>query len=127
MDDEKKKVLIVEDDEEMRSLLKDFLEEEGFEIDCVGNGSEALRLLVRKFFDIVITDLRMAGLTGLEIIPGIRMLHPQTPVIVITAFGNEELHQRALERGAIFYLEKPIRFNILKSKINEALSKRKKG
>ena len=122
MDNEKRRILIVEDDEEMRSLLIDFFEEEGFETDSVSNGSEAFRILVREIFDIVLTDIRMPGLTGLDIIPGVRKLQPETVIIVITAFGSEEVHHKAMERGANSYLEKPLRFHELRRMIHELLS-----
>ncbi len=122
MNNEKGRILIIEDDEEMRSLLEDYLEEEGFEINSVGNGSEAFRILVREIFDVVITDIRMPGLTGLEIIPGVRKLQPETSIIVITAIGSEEVHQKAIQRGADSYLEKPLRFQELGRMIHELLS-----
>ena len=119
MGHDKKRILVVEDDEEMRSLLKDFFTEEGFETDSVSNGSEAFRILVRELFDLVITDIRMPGLTGLDILPGIRKLQPEVPIIVITAFGSEEIRDRAMARGATSYLEKPIHFNTLRSLVSE--------
>ena len=85
------RILIVEDDEEMRSLLKDILEEEGYEADSVSNGSDAVQKLLNEPFDIIITDIWMPGLTGLDILPGIRRLQPKAYVIVITAFGSEEV------------------------------------
>lgn len=121
MGNDKKRILVIEDDEEMRSLLKDFFLEEGFETDSVSNGSEAFRKLVKESFVLVITDIRMPGLTGLDILPGIRKLQPEVPIIVITAFGSEEFRQRALERGATAYLEKPIQFNKLRSLVCEML------
>ena len=127
MDNNKKRILVVEDDEEMRSLLKDFIEAEGFEIDSVGNGSEAFRILVRELFDLVITDIRMPGLTGLDILPGIKKLQPEAPIIVITAFGSEEVHRRAIERGATAYLEKPLHFHELKTMIHEIISSKAKN
>jgi DNA-binding response OmpR family regulator len=127
MDNNKKRILVVEDDEEMRSLLKDFIEAEGFEIDSVSNGSEAFRILVRELFDLVITDIRMPGLTGLDILPGIKKLQPEAPIIVITAFGSEEVHRRAIERGATAYLEKPLHFHELKTMIHEIISSKAKN
>ncbi len=126
MDIDKKRILVIEDDEEMRSLLRDFFEEEGFETDSVSNGSEAFRMLVREIFDIVITDIRMPGLTGLDIIPGVRKLQPETFIIVITAFGSEEVYRKAMERGANSYLEKPLRFMKLKEMVHELLSSKAK-
>jgi len=123
MDNNKKRILVVEDDAEMRSLLKDFFTEEGFETDSVSNGSEAFRKLVREPFDLVITDIRMPGLTGLDILPGIKKLQPNVPIIVITAFGSEEIRLRAMARGATSYLEKPIHFHNLRTLIHEMFSK----
>jgi len=122
MDNNKKRILVIEDDEEMRSLLKDFLLGEGFEPDSVNNGSEAFRRLAKEPFDLIITDVRMPGLTGLDILPGIKKLQPESPIIVITAFGTEEVHRRAIERGATAYLEKPIHFHKLKTMIHEIIS-----
>ena len=121
MDDNKKRILIVEDDAEMRSLLKDFFEEDGFEIDSVSNGSEAFRKIAREPFDLIITDIRMPGLTGLDILPGIKKLQPEVSIIVITAFGSEEVRRKALERGATAYLEKPILFNKLRTLVHEVV------
>ena len=62
--------------------------------------AEAFRKLARESFDLVITDIRMPGLTGLEILPGMKKLQPKAPIIVITAFGSEEVYRRAIsERG----------------------------
>jgi len=113
------KALIIEDDEGMRSLLEDFFKEEGFEADSVSNGSEAFRILVRDTFDLIITDIRMPGLTGLDILPGIKRLHPEVPIIVITAFGSEEIHRKAMKRGATAYLEKPLHFSELRTMVQE--------
>jgi len=122
MNNDRKRILIVEDDEEMRSLLKDFIEAEGFETDSASNGSEAFRKLAKESFDLIITDVRMPGLTGLDILPGVRKLQPEASIIVITAFGSEEVRHRAFERGATAYLEKPIYFHRLRELIYENLS-----
>jgi DNA-binding response OmpR family regulator len=113
------RVLIIEDDEEMRSLLKDFFVEEGFETDSVSNGYDAFGILTKRPFDLVITDIRMPGLTGLDILPRIRKLQPGVSVIMITAFGSEEVRRRAYERGATLYLEKPIHFQQLRELIHQ--------
>jgi len=122
----KKRILITEDDEEMRSLLKDFFEEEGFETDSVSNGVDALQKLAKDRFDLIITDIRMPGLTGLDILPRLKKLHPNASVIVITAFGSEEVYRKSLERGATAYLEKPIHFSKLKELIHEMVSAKEK-
>ncbi len=116
------RILVVEDDEEMRSLLKDFLADEGYEADSAHNGSEALLKLAKESFDLVITDIRMPGLTGFDILSAIKKLELGMPVIVITAFGGEEIFQRSMARGADGYLEKPIHFPKLKHLIHELVS-----
>jgi DNA-binding response OmpR family regulator len=118
------RTLIIDDDEEMRSLLKDFFEGEGFEVSEARNGLEGLKILHLESFDLVLTDIHMPGLTGLDILPGIRKLQPRAFVIAITAFGNEQANRRSLERGATAYLEKPIHFNRLKKLVVGMVSSR---
>ena len=124
MDDGKKRILIVEDDEETRALLKDTIEDEGYKTASVNNGSEAFRKLAKESFDLIVTDVRMPGLTGLDILPRIKKLQPDAPIIVITAFGTEEVQRKALERGANAYLEKPIHFSELRALIHDMFSKK---
>jgi two-component system, NtrC family, response regulator PilR len=113
------RIMIIEDDKEMRSLLKDFLEEEGFETDSASNGVDALQVLSKDHFDLVITDIRMPGLTGLDILPRMRRLKPEIPIIVMTAYGSDDVRRRSLERGATIYLEKPIHLSKLRTVIRE--------
>jgi DNA-binding NtrC family response regulator len=122
MEQNKKRILIIEDDDEMRSLLKDFIEEEGYEADSVEKGTYAIRKLMTDSFDLIITDIRMPGYSGLEILPELKRLQPRIPIIVITAFGSEEVYRKALSRGANAYLEKPIQFYKLKELIQEIIS-----
>jgi len=122
MDPGNKRILVIEDDREMRSLLKDFIEDEGYAVDSVEDGSEAFRKLARETFDLMITDIRMPGLNGLDILPGLKKLLPQAPIIVITAFGSEEVYRRVLERGANAYLEKPIHLEELRILIQKMIS-----
>ena len=120
------RILIVEDDEEMRSLLEDFLKDEGYEADSANSGSEAFGKLAREPFDLVITDIRMPGLTGLDILSAVKKFQLEIPVIVITAFGGEEVYRRSMARGADGYLEKPIHFHKLRSLIQELVSPKEK-
>ena len=116
------RILIIEDDEEMRALLKDVLLEEGVKTESAENGSEAFRKLAKESFDLVITDIQMPGLTGLEILPGIRKLQPGALIIVMTAFGSEEVQRKSFDRGAAAYLEKPVHIDRLKTLIHEMAS-----
>ena len=125
--EEKKKyrLLIIEDNKEMRSLLKDFFEEEGFEVDSVDDGAGAFPKLAQTSFDLIITDIWMAGLSGLDILPAMKRINPNIPVIVITAFGSEEMRRRVMARGADAYLEKPLQLEKLKNLTQQMILSRK--
>jgi len=124
MEPGKKKILVIEDDREMRSLLQDYLEEEGYAVGCVEDGSEAFRKLAKERSDLIITDIRMPGLSGLDILPGLKQIQPGVSIIVITAFGSEDIQQRVLARGGDAYLEKPLHLEELKTLLNRLLSPR---
>jgi len=119
---QKKRILVVEDDEGMRFLLRDFFEEEGFEVETAEDGSKVVSKLIQKFFDLVITDIRMPGLSGLEILSTLKQIQPGITVVVITAFGSKDVRNRTLARGADAYLEKPIQLEKLKSLVNQLIS-----
>jgi DNA-binding response OmpR family regulator len=121
MESDKKHILVIEDDEEMRSLLADFLTEEGYEADAVEKGIFALKKVLVKRFDLIITDIRMPTFSGLDILPELKRHQPNVPVIVITAFGGEAVYLKALSRGADAYLEKPIQLQNLKTLIQEVI------
>ena len=121
------RILIVEDDDEMRDLLKDFLLEEGVEADSAQNGSEAFRKLAKGSFDLVITDIQMPGLTGLEILPGIKQLQPEASIVVMTAFGSEEIRRKSLSGGSTAYFEKPVPLDQLRTAIHQIASAKEKG
>lgn len=118
------RILIIEDDEEMRCLLEDFLKDEGFEANSAENGSEAFHKLATEPFDLVITDIRMPGLTGLDILSAVKRSQVEMPVIVITSFGGQEAYDRSLASGADGYLEKPIHFHKLRSLVYDLVSQK---
>jgi DNA-binding response OmpR family regulator len=124
---EKKRILIIEDDEEMGPLLKDFFRNEGFKVEHVEKGTYAFRKLMTESFALIISDIRLPGFNGLDILPGLRRFQPDTPIIVITAFGGEEVQRRAYEMGATVYLEKPIDFHELRKLIHKLIPLRKEN
>ncbi len=121
------RILIIEDDDEMRSLLEDFLKEEGYRADSAPNGPEGLRKASEESFDLVITDIRMPGLTGLDILSTIKKFRGEMPVVVITAFGGEEVYRRSIARGADAYLEKPIHFSKLRCLLHDLVPPKPNG
>jgi DNA-binding response OmpR family regulator len=115
------RILIIDEDEEMGSLLRDFLREEGYQIEVTRNITEARDILSRNLFNLVITGLPLAGAPGMNILPVIKRLQPGVSILVITASGSEEMQRRSLEMGASAYLEKPVHFHELKSLIQRLL------
>jgi len=88
------KVLIVDDDLEMCALLSDVLKKEGFTVVSTGDSLEAAKLIKREEFDLVISDLKMKGLEGLDLLEEAKKMLPLTPVVIITAFGTIEIGGR---------------------------------
>jgi DNA-binding response OmpR family regulator len=119
------RILVIDDDEGMRTLLKDFLEEEGFETECASSGFDALQEVAGRHFDLIITDIGMPGLTGLDILPKIRRLRPGAPIIVMSSFASRHVRRRSLEEGAMGCLEKPIRIEKLRKLVHHHLERRR--
>lgn len=119
-----KRILLVDDDEDMRSLLADVLSDEGYEVTQAANGAEALVILHRETFAAVLLDKRMPGLSGMDLLPGLRVICPETPVIVITAFGDAQTAAEGAEKGAFGLLFKPFRMDELRTMLDRALAPR---
>lgn len=109
MTHQKGSVLVVDDDQEMRELLSDLLREEGYQSESVQSGEEALQILERKEVDLLISDLRMQGISGLDLLQGAKAIRPQQAMIIITAFGTVKTAIEAMKRGAIDYIIKPFK------------------
>ena len=120
------RILVIESDQEIRSLLIDFIKEEGYEADSVEKGTYAFRKLMTGSFDLIITDIRLPGFSGLDILPGLKQIQPETPVVVITAFESEDAYSEVRERGANAYLEKPIQLKELGELIHEIVSSKER-
>ncbi len=117
-------VLIVDDDPEMCRLLSEILQGEGFSVRAVDESLEAARILGKEDFDILITDLNMKGLKGLDLLGEATKLTPLTPVIIITAFGTIESAIQAIKMGAYDYITKPFQIDELILTVKKALEHR---
>lgn len=119
-----KHVLIVEDEKTFQLTLLDGLRkyEKDFRVLTAENGMVAKEVLEKLPIDLVVTDLKMPGMDGFELLSLIRREHPYIPVIVMTAFGNPELEKWLQSIGIFAYLEKPIDFIDLTNKILSALA-----
>ncbi len=104
----KGRILIAEDEKPQRELLEGFLRKEGFEVDGVGSGREALQRLRESVYDIALIDYKMPELDGLQTLREIRRLSPELPVVMMTAYGTVETAVASMKEGALDYLTKPI-------------------
>ncbi|MBW1792528.1 MAG: response regulator, partial [Deltaproteobacteria bacterium] len=118
----KKKILLIEDDSLIRTTISSYLQEHDFEITTAENGGEGLDLFAKKRPDIVLTDLRMPVVDGLEVLAKIRKKSPDTPVIIVSGMGTMADAIESLKLGAWDYITKPIQdFNILSNAVNKAV------
>ncbi len=119
-------ILVVDDEENTREGLSKILEKEGYNVEMAANGKEAMSLLKRQGFDLVITDMRMPLMDGLEVLREIKKMDEGIGVIMITAFGEVESYLEAMNMGAFEYINKPVRVNELKRVITKVLEGRRK-
>src|SRR5215813_10256779 len=101
------RVLIVDDEKGMRLALKALLGREGYEVETAGGGEEAIRLIDHGSFHVVITDLSMNGVGGMQVLEHARRIDPDLAVIMITAYGSEKIAVQAMKLGASDYIPKP--------------------
>jgi two-component system response regulator FlrC len=101
-------VLVVDDEEGIRSFLAGALAGKGHEVQEAASGTEALALLRRQAFHVMVTDLRMPGMDGMSLLRGVRSEHPEVEVIVLTAHGSVDTAVDAMKLGALDYLQKPV-------------------
>ncbi len=110
---EKLRILVVDDDRRLARTLVDILMVKGHQAKAVYSGPEALNRVKRERFDCVISDIRMPEMNGVELHRAIREQHPQTPVVLMTAYSSDRLVQEGLEQGALAILAKPLDINNL--------------
>jgi CheY-like chemotaxis protein/anti-sigma regulatory factor (Ser/Thr protein kinase) len=109
----KTRVLVIEDESALRSMLADGLEQRGHEVLLAHDGRDGLRVFEKERPDIVLTDLRMPGKRGIEVLRHIKTIQPEAKVVIMTGYGSEETAIEALRGGAINYLKKPFTFRDL--------------
>jgi DNA-binding NtrC family response regulator len=115
------RILVVDDEESLRRVTQLRLEAAGYHVNAVPDGFQALDSLAREPFDLVLTDLKMPGMTGIELLKRIREDYPDVVVILITAFGTVESAVEAVKAGAYDYIVKPVNMDGLRLVIERAL------
>lgn len=118
------KILVVDDEKSMRDFLSIMLNKEGYEVSTAGNGEDALRAVQAEIFDLVITDVKMPRIDGLEVLKMVKDVSPETVVLMITAFATTETAVEAMKLGAYDYITKPFKVEEIRLVIRKALEKR---
>ena len=126
------RVLLAEDDDEFRHIIATALTRDGYEIVEAKDGTEFVDLLacalstgsLDREFDLIITDIRMPGYSGLDVLFGIHQTQGAPPVVVITAFGDAETHERARRFGSVGVLDKPFELDDLRMVVINSLGER---
>ncbi|MBO4300281.1 MAG: sigma-54-dependent Fis family transcriptional regulator [Desulfovibrio sp.] len=114
-------LLVVDDDRNHREMLRDLLEEWGYDVSMTEDGEDAARLCREKPFDLVLMDMRMHGMSGIEATRAIKAYNPAIPILIMTAFSDVSSAVEALKAGAYDYLTKPLAFDALKLALDRAL------
>lgn len=117
----KAKILVVDDEESIREFLEIMLKKEGYEVTLAEDGQKAKEIIQKKSFDMIISDLQMPNMTGIELLKYIRQNYPEVLFMMITAFGTTETAVEAMKMGAYDYLTKPFKIDEVRINIANAL------
>lgn len=118
------RILIVEDDKRMREALRQIMTKEKFDVDTASSGEEALKVFKNRHFDLVISDLKLPGIDGMEVLKAIREFRPETSVIIITAFATIDSAVQAMKLGAEDYISKPFNLEEIRFVTKKVFEKR---
>lgn len=123
---DKYRIMVIDDEKIVCDMAKMSLEQEGYEVETFLNADPALKRLAEQRFDIVVTDYKMKGIDGMEVLRTVRKLYPETRVIMITAFANLDAAIEALRSDVHDFFPKPVKIKELKASIQRALEEGKK-
>lgn len=117
------KILVIDDERSIRNTLKDILEYEKYEVDLAEDGIKALEKVKTAEYDIILCDIKMPGMDGIEVLEKLGELTPDTPVVMISGHGNIDTAVDSIKKGAFDYIEKPLDLNRLLITIRNAMDK----
>ncbi len=119
------RILVVDDEKSMREIMEIFLKNEGYSVASANNGEVAVEAIKKDIFDLVITDMKMPKMGGLELLKNIKEITPQTVVVIITAFGTTESAVEAMKHGAYDFIQKPFQMDDIRLVVKNALERQK--
>lgn len=122
----KGKILVVDDEDIVRTSCNRALTPEGYEVKMARNGSDGIRMIGEEKFDIVLTDLKMPDMDGIEVLKRIKQEWPEIEVIIITGYQTVDTAVKAIKLGAYDYIEKPFTPDALIAAVTKALESKKK-
>src|SRR3989442_15775563 len=114
-------ISVVDDDESLRRSLRNFLRSVGFRVETFASAEEFLASAERETTGCLVLDLRMTGMSGLDLLRHLAAAKVRVPAVVLTAHGDEEIRQRCLGAGAVAFLDKPFRGDALLDSVQTAL------
>ncbi len=114
-------ILVVDDDPGMKSALNEALCRKGYKVTLAASGKEALELFHDMRYRLVISDMKMPGMDGMELMRGVKKIEPTTPVLLITAFGTVKKAVEAVKEGAVDFIQKPFDLEILEALVEKTL------
>ncbi len=117
------RIMVIDDEKIVGDMAKLSLEQEGYVVETFLNAEPALKRLQEEKFDVVVTDYKMKGIDGMEVLRTVKDLYPTTQVIMITAFANLDAAIEALRRDVHDFFPKPVKIKELKASIKRALEK----
>ncbi|RMG78108.1 MAG: sigma-54-dependent Fis family transcriptional regulator [Bacteroidetes bacterium] len=117
------KILVVDDEKSITDTLKEVLEYEGYNVDIANDGQQAIELIRKNNYDIVLCDIKMPKMDGIEVLERIQLLKPETSVVMISGHGNIETAVEAIKKGAFDYISKPLDLNRLLVTVRNALER----
>jgi two-component system response regulator PilR (NtrC family) len=118
---QRKRVLVVDDEENIRQILKEYLNEFGYEVVCAVNGQEALQIYKNGRFDVILSDLVMRPVDGLELLSEVKKVDPDAIFIMITGYPSIESALEAVKKGAKDYITKPFNIDEIRLKMERVL------
>jgi len=120
-----KKILVVDDDFSIRYLMTKILIDRGYSVYTAKDGVSALKVLNSEKCDVIITDIKMPNMDGIELFNNVEKLYPQMPVIFLTGSAYIDLVSRGLKEDTFYYFEKPVDFKLLKCTLEHLLDENK--